>query len=179
MKHKLARLQTSDGKFVCIQQRRKPTSSYQMVTGDLQVSVNKNAGKVTVYDVEEDNNKCMAFCFEVKKKAVFPVVPKKDCPCENLDFKILTKKEESTAFTLDKTFLFQWGEEEGQWRSLKSIAEPSKYLIINGSKVTISPQCFPHFQIANLEPRNPIGKRRRLRNSFAAKRELNLSSKGS
>ncbi|XP_051961535.1 uncharacterized protein LOC127628733 [Xyrauchen texanus] len=186
MKYKVrpARFQTSRGKYVYIQRKRK-AATYQMIEDNCQITDYGNCGKVTVYEVKEDNLK-MAFCFEVENKSIFPIVIKADSGSRGeINFKVL---EGEKKFTLDKTFFFQWGEKEvDDWKSLKSIAEPNTYLGINKGKVVTCSQCFPCFKLDKLEneePKNLRGKPRRLLKRFAVKGELktfrNISStKGS
>ncbi|XP_051531307.1 uncharacterized protein LOC127427644 isoform X2 [Myxocyprinus asiaticus] len=184
MKYKIrpARLQTSHGKYVCVQ-RKRTTATHQMIEDYCQVNDCGNTGKVTVYEEKEDTHK-MAFCFEVEKKSIFPIIKTDSGSRGEIGFKVLTGKKK---FTFDKTFLFQWGEEEGDWKSLKSIAEPSTYLCVKKGKVMTSSQRLPHFRmdkLENEEPKKLRGKPRRLYKCFAVKGELKTfrnfsSTKGS
>lgn len=55
--------------------------------------------------------------------------------------------------TFNETFLFHWVEAARiDWRSLKSVAEPSMYLFYedNENKVTINPVAMPDFRIEGI-----------------------------
>ncbi|XP_059403190.1 uncharacterized protein LOC132135867 [Carassius carassius] len=148
-----ALLATSCGKYVCIEgrRRRRNSQSHELVTKNRQTSDLGSAAKVKVYHVLNGTRKCMAFCFEVNKKSVFPVITHG----KEVKFKVLPTEEPITAGIFDQTFLFQWDERDihGDWRSLKSVAEPSKYLIgvENGkekSKVIVTTERSPVFKIS-------------------------------
>ncbi|XP_016146734.1 uncharacterized protein [Sinocyclocheilus grahami] len=149
-----ALLSTSCGKYVCIEGRRRrrprPSQSLELVTENRQEKDLENSAKVKVYHILYGTRKCMAFCFEVNKKSVFPVVTHG----KEVKFKVLPTDKPITAGIFDQTFLFQWDEQDrhGDWKSLKSVAEPSMYLIDeeNGkekSKVIITNERSPIFKI--------------------------------
>ncbi|XP_016428269.1 uncharacterized protein LOC107755847 isoform X3 [Sinocyclocheilus rhinocerous] len=147
-----ALLSTSCGKYVCIEgrRRRRPSQSLELVSENRQEKDLENSAKVKVYHILYGTRKCMAFCFEVNKKSVFPVVTHG----KEVKFKVLPTDKPITAGIFDQTFLFQWDEHDrhGDWKSLKSVAEPSMYLIDeeNGkekSKVIITNERSPIFKI--------------------------------
>ncbi|XP_067295939.1 uncharacterized protein [Pseudorasbora parva] len=134
---------TSNG-CVCVQTAR-PSKSYQLVEEKVQEN---DAGKVKVYYVNKGDVRCMAFCFEMSGKAIFPVVTDgKDVRFEELP------KQEFTKDTFKEKFLFQWGEEGSEGcRSLKSVAKPSMYLFVEHQRprVTIKPVEIPFFKIKGI-----------------------------
>ncbi|KAK7164096.1 hypothetical protein R3I94_002732 [Phoxinus phoxinus] len=136
-----ARLCISDEKCVCVEVRRKPSPSHhQLVTKNLQTG-----GIVNVYDILYETRKCMAFCFELGDKAILPFTDGKD-----VKFEELSSRQKVTEETFNDTFLFQWGEAGStDWRSLKSVAQPSMYLFFksNENKVTIKPFKMTQFKI--------------------------------
>ncbi|XDV21353.1 hypothetical protein PO909_026462 [Leuciscus waleckii] len=142
-----ARLWITGGeKCVSVEVRCK--SHHQLVTQNLQDG-HGHEGVVQVFEIIYEERKCMAFCFEVGDKAIFPFTDGKD-----IHFTVLSSIQEVMKDTVNKTlnemFLFQWGEAgTSDWRSLKSVAEPSMYLFSedNGNKVTIKPVEMPHFKI--------------------------------
>lgn len=143
-------LATSGQRYVCIEGRpsRRTSQSHELVTKFLQEGDLGSAAKVKVYHVLNGTRKCMAFCFEVNKKSVFPVITHG----KEVKFKVLPREEPITAGIFDQTFLFQWGDIHGDWKSLKSVAEPSKYLIDgkNGkekNKVIITTERSPVFKV--------------------------------
>ncbi|XP_050964633.1 uncharacterized protein LOC127164676 [Labeo rohita] len=112
-----ALLSTCHGRYVCIEGNQRPRNSHQLVTKNLQ----EPGPKVKVYHIlYNGDTKCMAFCFEVKNKLVFPFADGEEVKC-----KVLHPNQPVTAGTFDQTFLFKWGRDS---MCLKTVAEPSKYL---------------------------------------------------
>ncbi|XDV21348.1 hypothetical protein PO909_026458, partial [Leuciscus waleckii] len=93
---------TSSGKCVSVEVRRKPITHHQLVTQNLQ---DVHEGVVQVYDITYEGRKCMAFCFKVGDKAIFPFTDGKD-----IQFRELSSEQEvmkdTVIETLNKTFLF-------------------------------------------------------------------------
>lgn len=147
----LARLCIKDGSgtCVCVELRRKPgPSHYQLVSKNVQAD---HEGLVQVYDILYGTRKCMAFCFELGEKAIFPFTDGKA-----IKFMVLSSQQKITEGrpTFNETFLFHWVEAARiDWRSLKSVAEPSMYLFYedNENKVTINPVAMPDFRIEGLK----------------------------
>ncbi|XP_077097697.1 uncharacterized protein LOC143749113 isoform X2 [Siphateles boraxobius] len=125
------------GKCVRVEVRRRPSpADLRLVTESLQ---GPREGLVQVYEILYGTIKCMAFCFKLGDKAIFPFTDGKD-----------VKFKEVTEATFNENNLFQWVEAGSKvWRSLKSVAEPSMFLFFedNKNKVTIKPVEMPHFSI--------------------------------
>ncbi|XP_048044849.1 uncharacterized protein LOC125267349 isoform X2 [Megalobrama amblycephala] len=154
-KIRTAVLTEKSGKCVCVERKRKPSSSYQLVLHNHQ----GDSPKVTVYDISRDDTErkdtkinYMAFCFEDgDKNTFFPVA---DGTKNKLE---VVKNSESsiTEFmkdTFKEKYLFQWGKSgTNDWQSLKSVAEPNMFLCVEKGrgkeKVTINSVEEPSFQI--------------------------------
>ncbi|XDV21350.1 hypothetical protein PO909_026459, partial [Leuciscus waleckii] len=94
---------TGSGKCVSVEVRRRPTH-HQLVTQNLQDG-HGDEGVVQVYDITYEGRKCMAFCFKVGDKAIFPFTDGKD-----IQFRVLSSKQEVMKDTVNETlnemFLF-------------------------------------------------------------------------
>ncbi|KAK9975194.1 hypothetical protein ABG768_023248 [Culter alburnus] len=147
-------LTEKSGKCVCIESKRKPSSSAgcQLVLDNHQ----GDSPKVMVYDIScSTSRNYMAFCFEHQGEAVFPVADG-----TKVNFEVV-KKSSITQFmedTFKEKFLFQWGKSGiNDWRSLKSVAEPNMFLCVEKEKgkgkekVTINSVEEPSFQIKTVE----------------------------
>ncbi|KAK9975195.1 hypothetical protein ABG768_023248 [Culter alburnus] len=125
-------LTEKSGKCVCIESKRKPSSS---------------AGCQLVLDNHQGDSP--------KGEAVFPVADG-----TKVNFEVV-KKSSITQFmedTFKEKFLFQWGKSGiNDWRSLKSVAEPNMFLCVEKEKgkgkekVTINSVEEPSFQIKTVE----------------------------
>ncbi|XP_073696661.1 uncharacterized protein [Garra rufa] len=138
-----AYLSTSNGKYVCMQRAKR---TLQLVSENRQ----GQGPEVKVYHISYNGRPCMAFCFEVDNKSVFPVVTEK----EEVESRVLSLDKPITPGILDKSFLFKWGERDccGAWRSLNSVAEPSKFLSVEEhGKVIIKTHPDPGFKILDKE----------------------------
>ncbi|XP_048044848.1 uncharacterized protein LOC125267349 isoform X1 [Megalobrama amblycephala] len=177
-KIRTAVLTEKSGKCVCVERKRKPSSSYQLVLHNHQ----GDSPKVTVYDISRDDTErkdtkinYMAFCFEDgDKNTFFPVA---DGTKNKLE---VVKNSESsiTEFmkdTFKEKYLFQWGKSgTNDWQSLKSVAEPNMFLCVEKGrgkeKVTINSVEEPSFQIKTVETLFP-----RTQNSSGSDETQNLT----
>ncbi|MCJ8747026.1 hypothetical protein PDJAM_G00148840, partial [Pangasius djambal] len=143
---KPARLEISGGKSACIKPVRSKISqerSHQIVVEHSQ----RKTSNLTVYKVpnKQDKSISMAFCFELRKKKYFPIVERDS---ENkMSLKIQAQNEPEN---FSKGFLFRW-ENNGEYGSLCSVAEPSQYLCVFKNKVTISSNPDLGFRVQFLE----------------------------
>ncbi|MCI4392815.1 hypothetical protein PGIGA_G00150340 [Pangasianodon gigas] len=95
---------------------------------------------------KRDKSISMAFCFELRKKKYFPVVERDS---ENkMSLKIQAQNEPKK---FSERFLFRWAENNGEYGSLCSVAEPSQYLCVCKNKVTISSNPDLGFRVQFLE----------------------------
>ncbi|KAB5528666.1 hypothetical protein PHYPO_G00142860 [Pangasianodon hypophthalmus] len=145
---KPARLEISGGKSAYIKPVRSIVSqarSHQIV---VEHSQRKKTSNLTVYKVpnKRDKSVSMAFCFELRKKKYFPVVERDS---ENkMSLKIQAQNEPKK---FSERFLFRWAENNGEYGSLCSVAEPSQYLCVCKNQVTISSNPDLGFRVQFLE----------------------------
>ncbi|XP_036382104.1 uncharacterized protein LOC118776117 [Megalops cyprinoides] len=139
-------LQTSDGKTAIVDTTFGITSFEKHIS----VKTSQDPKTMTVYEhLASDHCVHMAFCFKDGNEMYFPFVSDKEVK--------LQKVEQKKCYHDDKRFLFKWGEMNGAFKSLESVAKPKTYLSITEEKLTIDTQrqCFFGLKVS--------GHRRRLK----------------
>lgn len=70
----------------------------------------------------------------------------------------------------DETFLFTWNETNGEWKTLRSVAEPSWYLSVCRNQFTLSTEQPTNFRINYADNRRSLATTRPIRMKYADNR---------